>query len=289
MDIAGREGIHALTMQRLAEATDAAVGTVYTYFPSKGALVAELQRESIERLTASYHHTRDRSRAILVGWHEPRAEAVARLLVFGRFWIASAETLPHESRFLHSLIGETEQSVPPEEFHRAAPAALELLAEAAGEVVTAVAVDAIRVTAATDVVACSPLSEASRGSFVPTIQQLVRKGRQDKPTQGQDACPQGRAAASRRLHPRVHEHAQEAELRAAQGGPRPPVERHVEVTAYIPGEGHNLQEHSHRAGPWRSCEGPPGVRYKIIRGTLDTSGVKDRKQARSRYGAKKEG
>ena len=152
MDIAGREGIHALTMQRLAEATDAAVGTVYTYFPSKGALVAELQRESIERLTPSYHHTRDRSRAILVGWHEPRAEAVARLLVFGRFWIASAETLPHESRFLHSLIGETEQSVPPEEFHRAAPAALELLAEAAGEVVAAVAVDAIRVTDPMDVV-----------------------------------------------------------------------------------------------------------------------------------------
>jgi AcrR family transcriptional regulator len=152
MDIAGREGIHALTMQRLAEATDAAVGTVYTYFPSKGALVAELQRESIERLTASYHHTRDRSRALLAGWHEPRAESVARLLVFGRFWIASAETLPHESRFLHALIGETEQSVPPEEFHRAAPAALDLLAEAAGEVVAAVAIGAIRVDDPMDVV-----------------------------------------------------------------------------------------------------------------------------------------
>jgi len=63
----------------------------------------------------------------------------------------------------------------------------------------------------------------------------------------------------------------------------------VEVTAYIPGEGHNLQEHSIvlvRGGRVRDL---PGVRYKIIRGTLDTAGVRDRRQARSRYGAKKEG
>ena len=63
----------------------------------------------------------------------------------------------------------------------------------------------------------------------------------------------------------------------------------VEVTAYIPGVGHNLQEHSIvlvRAGRVRDL---PGVRYKIIRGTLDTAGVKDRKKARSRYGAKKGG
>ncbi len=152
MDIAGREGVGALTMQRLADATGAAVGTVYTYFPSKGALVAELQRESIERLTASYHQTRDRSRQMLAAWHDPQAEAVARLMVFGRFWIASAESLPHESRFLHGLIGETEQTVPPEEFHRAAPAALALLAEAAGEVVAAGAVGAIEVSDPMDVV-----------------------------------------------------------------------------------------------------------------------------------------
>ena len=61
----------------------------------------------------------------------------------------------------------------------------------------------------------------------------------------------------------------------------------VEVTAYIPGEGHNLQEHSIvlvRGGRVRDL---PGVRYKVIRGTLDAAGVKDRKQARSRYGAKR--
>lgn len=152
MDIAGREGVRALTMQRLADATGAAVGTVYTYFPSKGALVAELQRESIERLTRSYHHTRDRSGAILADWKDPKAEAVARLLVFGRFWIASADALPHESRFLHSLIGEVEETVPPEEFHRVAPVALDLLKEAAGEVVAAGAVGAIEVDDPMDVV-----------------------------------------------------------------------------------------------------------------------------------------
>jgi small subunit ribosomal protein S12 len=62
-----------------------------------------------------------------------------------------------------------------------------------------------------------------------------------------------------------------------------------EVTAYIPGEGHNLQEHSIvlvRGGRVRDL---PGVRYKIVRGALDASGVRERKQARSRYGAKREG
>ena len=152
MDIAGREGIRALTMQRLADATDAAVGTVYTYFPSKGALVAELQRESIERLTSSYHRTRNRSEKILSSWRDPQAEAVARLLVFGRFWIASADSLPHESRFLHSLIGEVEEVVPPEEFHRVAPVALDLLKEAAGEVVAAGAVGVVAVDDPMDVV-----------------------------------------------------------------------------------------------------------------------------------------
>ena len=62
----------------------------------------------------------------------------------------------------------------------------------------------------------------------------------------------------------------------------------VEVTAYIPGVGHNLQEHSIVLVRGGRVKDLPGVRYKIIRGTLDTQGVKNRKQARSRYGAKKE-
>ena len=61
----------------------------------------------------------------------------------------------------------------------------------------------------------------------------------------------------------------------------------IEVSAYIPGEGHNLQEHSMVLVRGGRVKDLPGVRYKIVRGTLDTQGVKDRKQARSRYGAKK--
>ena len=62
----------------------------------------------------------------------------------------------------------------------------------------------------------------------------------------------------------------------------------MEVTAYIPGEGHNLQEHSIVLVRGGRVKDLPGVRYKIVRGSLDTQGVKDRKQSRSRYGAKKE-
>ena len=62
----------------------------------------------------------------------------------------------------------------------------------------------------------------------------------------------------------------------------------VEVTAYIPGEGHNLQEHSIVLIRGGRVKDLPGIRYKVIRGTLDAAGVSDRKQARSRYGAKKE-
>jgi small subunit ribosomal protein S12 len=90
---------------------------------------------------------------------------------------------------------------------------------------------------------------------LPTIQQLVRKGRQDKVAKNKTPA-----------------------LKASQ----------IEVTAYIPGVGHNLQEHSIvlvRGGRVRDL---PGVRYKVIRGSLDTQGVRNRKQARSRYGAKKE-
>lgn len=130
MDIAGRDGIRHLTMSRLADHVDAAVGTVYTYFPSKGALIAELQREAIERLTASYHLLRDRSEAVLATWDDPAAAAVARLAVFGRFWIASVDTFPQEAAFLHALISEAEESVPPEEHHRVMPAAMTLLDEA---------------------------------------------------------------------------------------------------------------------------------------------------------------
>ena len=152
MAIAGRDGIRGLTMARLAEHVDAAVGTVYTYFPSKGALIAELQREAIERLTASYHLIRDRSEAVLATWDDPEAAAVARLATFGRFWVATVDTFPQEAAFLHALVSESEEMVPPEEHHRAMPAAVALLGEAAAAVVTASEAGAVAVDDPMDVV-----------------------------------------------------------------------------------------------------------------------------------------
>ncbi len=96
-------------------------------------------------------------------------------------------------------------------------------------------------------------------------------------------------AKARRVYCREDDDAEEAELGAARKVARVRLSNGIEVTAYIPGEGHNLQEHSIvlvRGGRVRDL---PGVRYHIIRGVLDCQGVQDRKQARSKYGAKKGG
>ena len=113
----------------------------------------------------------------------------------------------------------------------------------------------------------------------------ARAGGQDQ--QGQDAALKGSPAASGRLHPCLHDDAEEAELGTSEGRTGSSDKR-VEVTAYIPGVGHNLQEHSIVLVRGGRVKDLPGVRYKIIRGSLDTQGVRNRKQARSRYGAKKE-
>jgi len=152
LEIAGRDGLRHLTMARLAAEVDAAVGTVYTYFPSKGALVAELQREAIERLTASFHLVRDRSDAVLAGWDDPMAVSVARLAVFGHFWVATVDTFPQEAAFLHALISESEQMVPPEELYRVLPAAMALLGEARAAVAAAGALGAIHLDDPMDLV-----------------------------------------------------------------------------------------------------------------------------------------
>lgn len=144
MAIAVADGLEALTMARLAEAVEAAVGSVYTYFPSKGALIAELQREAIERLTASYHLIRDRSEAELATWDDPRAEALARVALFGSFWIAAGDTLPHEAGLLHGIVSVSKVYVPPEERHRVLPASLAFLTEAGAVVVGASEAGAIR-------------------------------------------------------------------------------------------------------------------------------------------------
>jgi small subunit ribosomal protein S12 len=122
---------------------------------------------------------------------------------------------------------------------------------------------------------------------VPTIQQLVRKGRQTKSSRGKTPALKG-APQRRGVCTRVYTTTPKKPNSALRKVARVRLSSTMEVTAYIPGEGHNLQEHSIvlvRGGRVRDL---PGVRYKIIRGSLDTSGVRDRKQARSRYGAKKE-
>ena len=122
---------------------------------------------------------------------------------------------------------------------------------------------------------------------MPTIQQLVRQGRETQKKKNKapalKGSPQRRGVCTRvfTVTPRKPNSAlrKVARVRLTSG---------MEVTAYIPGEGHNLQEHSIVLVRGGRVKDLPGVRYKIIRGTLDTSGVRGRKQARSRYGAKRE-
>jgi small subunit ribosomal protein S12 len=121
---------------------------------------------------------------------------------------------------------------------------------------------------------------------MPTINQLVRRGRQKVVYRSKspvlDQCPQKRGVCLivKTQTPKKPNSAlrKVARVRLTSG---------IEVTAYIPGVGHNLQEHSIVLVRGGRVKDLPGVRYKIIRGTLDSSGVKNRKQSRSRYGAKK--
>jgi small subunit ribosomal protein S12 len=123
---------------------------------------------------------------------------------------------------------------------------------------------------------------------MPTIQQLVRNGR--KRPRYKSKSPALKGSPQRRgVCTRVYTTTPKKPNSALRKVARVRLTTQIEVTAYIPGVGHNLQEHSIvlvRAGRVRDL---PGVRYKIIRGTLDTAGVKDRKKARSLYGAKKGG
>jgi small subunit ribosomal protein S12 len=123
---------------------------------------------------------------------------------------------------------------------------------------------------------------------VPTIQQLLRKGRQSKTSKMKTPARKG-APQRRGVCTRVFTHTPKKPNSALRKVARVRLSSGVEVTAYIPGEGHNLQEHSIVLVRGGRVKDLPGVRYKIIRGTLDTAGVRDRKQGRSRYGAKKEG
>jgi small subunit ribosomal protein S12 len=121
---------------------------------------------------------------------------------------------------------------------------------------------------------------------MPTINQLVRKGRissaKKTPAPALQSCPQKRGVCTRvmTITPKKPNSAlrKVARVRLSNG---------IEVTAYIPGVGHNLQEHSVVAIRGGRVKDLPGVRYHVIRGTKDTLGVDGRKQGRSKYGTKK--
>ncbi len=121
---------------------------------------------------------------------------------------------------------------------------------------------------------------------MPTINQLIKSPRKSRVARNKvpalEACPQKRGVCSRvfTTTPKKPNSAMRkvARVRLTNG---------YEVTAYIPGEGHNLQEHSVVLIRGGRVKDLPGVRYHIIRGALDTQGVKDRKRGRSKYGAKK--
>jgi len=121
---------------------------------------------------------------------------------------------------------------------------------------------------------------------VPTINQLVRKGRvkilAKKKAPALDSSPQKRGVCTR-----VYTTTPKKPNSALRKVARVRLTNNMEVTAYIPGEGHNLQEHSIVLIRGGRIKDLPGVRYHIIRGTLDTSGVEERKKGRSKYGAKK--
>ena len=123
---------------------------------------------------------------------------------------------------------------------------------------------------------------------MPTIEQLVRKGR--KVPKVKTKAPALKGSPQRRgVCTRVMTFTPKKPNSALRKVARVRLTSQVEVTAYIPGEGHNLQEHSIVLVRGGRVKDLPGVRYKIVRGTLDTAGVKGRKQARSHYGSKKGG
>ena len=121
---------------------------------------------------------------------------------------------------------------------------------------------------------------------MPTIQQLVRKGRKKLKSKSKspalDSCPQKRGVCTR-----VYTTTPKKPNSAMRKVARVRLSHGKEVNAYIPGEGHNLQEHSIVLIRGGRVKDLPGVRYHVIRGTLDTGGVDDRTQRRSKYGAKK--
>jgi small subunit ribosomal protein S12 len=121
---------------------------------------------------------------------------------------------------------------------------------------------------------------------MPTINQLVRKGRKRIKKKTNTPALKG-APQKRGVCTRVYTSTPKKPNSALRKVARVRLTTGIEVTAYIPGIGHNLQEHSVVLVRGGRVKDLPGVRYHVVRGTLDTLGVEDRRQGRSKYGAKK--
>ena len=121
---------------------------------------------------------------------------------------------------------------------------------------------------------------------MPTINQLVRKGRQDKTTKVKTPALKG-SPQRRGVCTRVYTTTPKKPNSALRKVARVRLTNGIEVTTYIPGVGHNLQEHSIVLVRGGRVKDLPGVRYHIVRGSLDASGVNGRNQSRSKYGTKK--
>ena len=121
---------------------------------------------------------------------------------------------------------------------------------------------------------------------MPTIQQLVRKGRQDKVEKNKTPALKG-SPQRRGVCTRVYTSTPKKPNSALRKVARVRLTNGIEVTTYIPGVGHNLQEHSIVLIRGGRVKDLPGVRYHVVRGTLDAAGVANRKQSRSKYGAKR--
>ncbi len=121
---------------------------------------------------------------------------------------------------------------------------------------------------------------------MPTIKQLIRKGRKQKVKKSKSPALQGNPQ-KRGVCVRVYTTTPKKPNSAMRKVARVRLTNGIEVTAYIPGEGHNLQEHSIVLVRGGRVKDLPGVRYHIIRGTLDADGVEGRRQQRSKYGTKR--
>jgi AcrR family transcriptional regulator len=219
------EGLDALTMQRLAAELDCAVGTAYTYFPSKSALVAEVQREAIERLTESYVRFVDAFDAEVAATSTTAADVgLARIIGFGRFCIAILDTFPEEARLLQLLMAESRRTlIEDADVHRVVPAALRLVGHAqvafeaaagAGALAPGDAMDRTVVLLATinGVLAVDNLARVDPDLFdgrrlaQSTVPVLLLGWGADADALARAAAPLDRLAARGPLAPRAKEH-----------------------------------------------------------------------------------